>query len=171
MCGPFLSLFVHKFTLAPQRDESCLCDFSLFRCSSCFVLIFSRKVAEMMRQKGLNLGGESSGHVVASQYLPTGDGLLTALMVTRASCESKESIHSLSDQIILWPSVEGSFLVKEKIPIEECDELYSIFQKVKIRDFQKCRRFWRPIFSKVNFCAQVSKVQYFKKSILTINQI
>ncbi len=91
-----------------------------------------RKVAEMMRKKGLNLGGESSGHVVASQYLPTGDGLLTALMVTRASCESKESIHSLSDQIILWPSVEGSFLVKEKIPIEECDELYSIFQKVKV---------------------------------------
>jgi phosphoglucosamine mutase len=91
-----------------------------------------RKVAEMMRKECLNLGGESSGHVVASQYLPTGDGLLTALMVTRASYESKQSIHSLSDQIILWPSVEGSFLVKEKIPIEECDELYSIFQKVKV---------------------------------------
>lgn len=91
-----------------------------------------RKVAEMMRKECLNLGGESSGHVVASQYLPTGDGLLTALMVTRASYESKQSIHSLSDQIILWPSVEGSFLVKEKIPIEECDELYSIFQKVTV---------------------------------------
>lgn len=91
-----------------------------------------RKVAEMMREKCLNLGGESSGHVVASQYLPTGDGLLTALMVTRASYESKQSIHSLSNQIILWPSVEGSFLVKQKIPIKDCEELHSTFQKVKV---------------------------------------
>ncbi len=91
-----------------------------------------RKVAEMMREKCLNLGGESSGHVVASQYLPTGDGLLTALMVTRASYESKQSIHSLSSQIILWPSVEGSFLVKQKIPIKDCEELHSIFLKAKV---------------------------------------
>ena len=90
-----------------------------------------RKVAEMMRKECLHLGGESSGHIVASKYLPTGDGLLTALLVTRACYESKKSIHSLSKQITLWPSVEGSFTVKEKIPIEDCAELNSTFQKVK----------------------------------------
>ncbi|MBT5717530.1 MAG: phosphoglucosamine mutase [Opitutae bacterium] len=90
-----------------------------------------RKVAEMMRKECLHLGGESSGHIVASKYLPTGDGLLTALLVTRACYESKKSIHSLSKQITLWPSVEGSFTVKEKIPIEDWAELNSTFQKVK----------------------------------------
>ena len=90
-----------------------------------------RKVAEMMKKECLYLGGESSGHIVASKYLPTGDGLLTALLVTRACYESKKSMHSLSEQIILWPSLEGSFPVKEKIPIKECVEVNSIFQKVK----------------------------------------
>lgn len=90
-----------------------------------------RKVAELMREKRLNLGGESSGHVVASQYLPTGDGLLTLLLVCRASYESKKNIQLLSDQIVLWPSMEGSFLVKEKIPVQDCKILYSHFEKVK----------------------------------------
>jgi phosphoglucosamine mutase len=91
-----------------------------------------RKVAEMMRNRGCNIGGESSGHVVASDYLPTGDGLLTALLVARASYESKRTIDSLSEDIVLWPSFEGSFKVKEKLPIQECDLLSSNLSKVKI---------------------------------------
>ena len=84
-----------------------------------------------MREKGLNMGGESSGHVVASDYLPTGDGLLTALLVARASYEQKQTIDLLSNEIILWPSVEGSYRVKEKKPIVECDDLNSALLAVK----------------------------------------
>jgi phosphoglucosamine mutase len=91
-----------------------------------------RKVAEMMRERGCNIGGESSGHVVASDYLPTGDGLLTALLVARASYESKRTIDSLSEDIVLWPSLEGSFKVKEKIPIQECDLLSSTLSNLKV---------------------------------------
>ena len=90
-----------------------------------------KKVAAMMREKGLNMGGESSGHVVASDYLPTGDGLLTALLVARASYEKKQTIDLLSKEIILWPSVEGSYRVKEKKPIEECDDLNTTLLAVK----------------------------------------
>lgn len=40
-----------------------------------------RYVVEKMREGGLNLGGEQSGHIVLSDYGTTGDGLLAALHV------------------------------------------------------------------------------------------
>ncbi|KGM35667.1 phosphoglucosamine mutase [Inquilinus limosus] len=40
-----------------------------------------RYVVETMRERGLNLGGEQSGHIVMSDYATTGDGLIAALQV------------------------------------------------------------------------------------------
>ncbi len=40
-----------------------------------------RYVVEEMRAKGMNIGGEPSGHVILSDYATTGDGLVTALQV------------------------------------------------------------------------------------------
>ena len=38
-----------------------------------------RYVVEAMRKKGLNLGGEQSGHIVMTDYATTGDGLMAGL--------------------------------------------------------------------------------------------
>ena len=38
-------------------------------------------MVEHMRQHGLNIGGEQSGHVVLSDFGTTGDGLVSALQV------------------------------------------------------------------------------------------
>jgi len=40
-----------------------------------------RHVVEQLRQRGWNLGGEQSGHIILSDYTTTGDGLVTALQV------------------------------------------------------------------------------------------
>jgi phosphoglucosamine mutase len=40
-----------------------------------------RYVVEAMREKGCNVGGEQSGHIVLSDYSTTGDGLVAALQV------------------------------------------------------------------------------------------
>lgn len=43
-----------------------------------------REVLEMMRELGFELGGEQSGHFISTDHLPTGDGLLTALLLLDA---------------------------------------------------------------------------------------
>ncbi|MEM8770489.1 MAG: phosphoglucosamine mutase [Pseudomonadota bacterium] len=40
-----------------------------------------RYVVEEMRARGMNVGGEPSGHIILSNYATTGDGLITALQV------------------------------------------------------------------------------------------
>ncbi len=40
-----------------------------------------RYVVEDMRRHGINVGGEQSGHIVLSDHIATGDGLVTALQV------------------------------------------------------------------------------------------
>ncbi len=40
-----------------------------------------RYVAERMRETGMNVGGEQSGHIILSDFATTGDGLVAALQV------------------------------------------------------------------------------------------
>ena len=40
-----------------------------------------RYVVERMRAGGFNVGGEQSGHIILSDYVTTGDGLIAALQV------------------------------------------------------------------------------------------
>lgn len=47
-----------------------------------------RNVAERMTALGAKIGGEQSGHIIFSDHSPTGDGLLTAVMMLRVLKES-----------------------------------------------------------------------------------
>src|SRR5271165_3306122 len=50
-----------------------------------------RYVAARMREVGMNLGGEQSGHVILSDFATTGDGLLAALQVLAVIVEQERS--------------------------------------------------------------------------------
>jgi phosphoglucosamine mutase len=47
-----------------------------------------RYVAEEMRRRGCNLGGEQSGHIILGDHSTTGDGLIAALQVLAAIVET-----------------------------------------------------------------------------------
>jgi phosphoglucosamine mutase len=50
-----------------------------------------RYVVERMREGGMNIGGEQSGHVILSDFATTGDGLLAALQVLAVIVEQGRS--------------------------------------------------------------------------------
>lgn len=62
-----------------------------------------RYVLEKMKNHGLNLGGEQSGHILLFDYSTTGDGVLTSLKLVEALRDSKSSLEERAAQIQDWP--------------------------------------------------------------------
>lgn len=50
-----------------------------------------RYVVERMREGGFNVGGEQSGHIILSDYVTTGDAIISALLVLRILVDQKRS--------------------------------------------------------------------------------
>ncbi len=64
-----------------------------------------RYVLEEMLKNGYNLGGEQSGHVILLDYNPTGDGILTSLMLIQAILESGKKSSELGAMVQKYPQV------------------------------------------------------------------
>ncbi len=64
-----------------------------------------------MRQKGYNLGGEESGHIIFSDYMKTGDGILSSLLT--AMLAKEYSLVKLDD-IIEYPKAIDSYICGEE---------------------------------------------------------
>ncbi len=77
-----------------------------------------RYVLEEMLKNGYNLGGEQSGHVICLDYNPTGDGILTSILLIRAMLEQNKSASEISGIMKAYPQV----LVNAKIKNSNKDE-------------------------------------------------
>ncbi|MEJ6395288.1 phosphoglucosamine mutase [Gymnodinialimonas sp. 2305UL16-5] len=64
-----------------------------------------RYVVEAMRSKGLNLGGEQSGHIVMTDYATTGDGLMAGLQFLAAMVGSGEPASVLARRFETVPQL------------------------------------------------------------------
>ena len=64
-----------------------------------------RYVLEQMLKNGYNLGGEQSGHIIFLDYNPTGDGILTSLMLIKVMLEKQKSASELCNIIKIYPQV------------------------------------------------------------------
>ncbi len=64
-----------------------------------------RYVLEEMLKSEDNMGGEQSGHIIFLDYNPTGDGILTSLMLIKVILESKEKVSELEKIIDIYPQV------------------------------------------------------------------
>lgn len=78
-----------------------------------------RYVVQAMRQGGYNLGGEQSGHIVMSDFVTTGDGLLAGLQFLRAMVETQKPASELANVFEPYPQL------LENIRYENTDPLLS----------------------------------------------
>ncbi|MGB0507532.1 MAG: phosphoglucosamine mutase [Pikeienuella sp.] len=64
-----------------------------------------RHVVTAMRRGGYNVGGEQSGHVVLSDHVTTGDGLIAALQVLAAVADRERPSSEVCALFDRWPQV------------------------------------------------------------------
>lgn len=92
-----------------------------------------RYVLEEMLKQDFNLGGEQSGHVILLDYNPTGDGILTSLMLIKAMLESKKKASELGEMVKLYPQVLVNAKVSsdKKYDYEKDKEIKEAIEKLE----------------------------------------
>ena len=73
-----------------------------------------RFVYECMQNGGYRLGGEHSGHIILKKYATTGDGILTAIMLTEEMRDEKASLSALAKPVALLPQRMRNLRVFDK---------------------------------------------------------
>lgn len=98
-----------------------------------------RQVFYRMQEGGYVLGGESSGHFIAMNYLPTGDGLLAALLVLREMVDSQRPLADLASIFKPFPQLKKNLYVKQKLSLGEQTALQAALDSLTQRLGQRGR--------------------------------
>lgn len=88
-------------------------------------------VMEEMQRRNLSLGGEQSGHLIFSEHLFTGDGLITALNVLRTMAASGRELADLAADLTTYPQVLLNVRVREKANLQKIPAVASVMKKVE----------------------------------------
>ena len=90
-----------------------------------------RFVYECMLNNDYSLGGEQSGHIILKKYATTGDGILTAIMITEEICDSKLSLSKLAEPVKLYPQYLKNIRVKDKAAVLGDGEVLKVLEEVE----------------------------------------
>lgn len=103
-----------------------------------------RFVYECMQEHDFSIGGEQSGHIILKKYATTGDGLLTAIMVTEELCDSKSSLSRLVEDVVLYPQYLKNVRVSDKDAVMSSSTVADSVRKAEQRIAGKGRVLLRP---------------------------
>ena len=90
-----------------------------------------RFVYECMQKNDYSLGGEQSGHIILKKYATTGDGLLTAIMVTEEVCDRKTTLSALTEGLVLYPQYTRNLRVKNKDAVMSDASVLAALERVE----------------------------------------
>lgn len=85
---------------------------------------------ESMSQNGYRIGAEQSGHVILSKYATTGDGILTAIMLTETVLNKKTSLSKLASDVKMLPQVTQNLRVASKEKVMKNAEILGLVESL-----------------------------------------
>jgi phosphoglucosamine mutase len=92
-----------------------------------------KHVMEALIERDLVLGGEQSGHVIFTDYLYTGDGLITALFVLRTMMATGRGLSDLAGELRVFPQVLLNVRVAERRRLDEIPAVAETIARVERR--------------------------------------
>jgi phosphoglucosamine mutase len=90
-----------------------------------------KNVVELMQEKGLNFGGEQSGHIIFSDFAKTGDGISSALQALAYLVSSGKKASEAFDVFAPYPQKLVNLNVAEKRPLNEIEGLEGLQEEIE----------------------------------------
>jgi phosphoglucosamine mutase len=85
-----------------------------------------RYVLELLHERGWQLGGENSGHIVFLDKHTTGDGIVSALLVLDALAEADTTLEQATADMALYPQILINVAMKERIDVTAHDSIQRV---------------------------------------------
>ncbi len=92
--------------------------------------IGDKYVSGVMFEQNLQIGGEQSGHIILKDFLPTGDGILSSLLVAHICAVSGKKLSELAD-IKLFPQENVNIEVEDKVQIISSEKISRFIKRIE----------------------------------------
>lgn len=90
-----------------------------------------RYVLEMLTEKGLKLGGESSGHIINLNLTSTGDGIISALQVLEAMIATGKTLAELKHGMYKFPQQLVNIRINTSVNLNDYPEIDEIVRGIE----------------------------------------
>ncbi len=88
-------------------------------------------VHEAMVKEDCSIGGEQSGHTIIRKYASTGDGILTAILLTECMVETKQALSALAADVKMYPQTVKNILVHDKSAVTSNEQVIGAVKQVE----------------------------------------
>ena len=85
---------------------------------------------DAMLENDCSIGGEPSGHTIIRKYASTGDGILTAIMLTETVIESKLTLGKLAAPVTMFPQTIRNVPVTDKAAATGHPRVKALVEKI-----------------------------------------
>jgi len=100
-----------------------------------------KNVVELMQEKGVNFGGEQSGHIIFSDYAKTGDGISSALQALAYLVSTGKKASEAFNPYESYPQMLVNLPIEEKKALESIEGIEALMERVEAEGMRHLFRY------------------------------